>query len=347
MAFFNHRNKQVRYQPLPPRPVIGHRPPIPISDATHSRGQYQFLSNLGQGSFGKVIKAKSVSTEKLVAIKMIEAAATGRVNLQNEVIRKALTEVKTLTELPHPNIVSFLHYYQYSSGTKRGVAIVMEYCSKGSLSRYLAQCGTSRKPIEKQLCFNWFMQLASALLFIHNHKIVHRDLKPDNILIEGDNNLQIADVGIAKAAWEGRLIQVSVAGPTFNDYMTTKAGTPPYIAPEVYTGHYTKACDVFSLGLVFWVMAAMPSSNTIPCSKLFAEQRWLGQRLHTQPNCRHMKASQLNLQPPLTSSQQKEINLFDKMLKYDYKQRPTMDDILKEIGKLKAENLVGKQGSKV
>ena len=136
--------------------------------------------------------------------------------------------------------------------------------------------------------------------------------------------------------------------------MTTRVGTAPYVAPEVYTGHYTKECDVFSLGLVFWVMAAMPNSNIMPSShiaqnwqgfSLIAQQYWLGQRLHTMPHCRCMKASQLNLQPSITSSQQSEINLFDKMLNYDYKQRPIMDNILKEIGKLKAEYLVGKQGS--
>ena len=355
-VFLARRNNQARYQPLPPKFVAGYRPLTP-TDVTHSKGQYQFQSELGRGGFGRVIKARSVATQQVVAIKMIEAVPTFAeifMSVSPEAIRKGLAEVKKLTELPHPNIVSFLQYYQYAEGRKRGIAIVMEHCSKGSLKQYLAQCAPQRKSIEKSLRFSWFMQLASALLFIHNHKIVHRDLKPDNILIGGDDNLKIADVGIATAAWEGQFIQISAVEQSFSSYMTTRAGTAPYIAPEVYTGRYTKECDVFSLGLVFWVMTAMPNSNIIPSSRIAqiwpgfslpVQQYWLGQRLHTMPHCQYMKASQLNLQPSITSSQQSEINLFDKMLKYDYKQRPIMDDILKEIEKLKAEYLVGKQGS--
>ena len=78
---------------------------------THSKGQYQFQSKLGRGGFGRVIKAKSVVTQQLVAIKMIEAIPTFKeiyMSVSPEAIKKGLAEVKKLTELPHPNIVSFL-----------------------------------------------------------------------------------------------------------------------------------------------------------------------------------------------------------------------------------------------
>ena len=150
-----------------------------IDDKTHSRGKYQYMTDLGQGGFGTVIKARVTKTQQVVAIKIVKGRETG------------MKEIKTLMSLPHPSIVGFLDHYQYFDTTE-GVAIVMEFCPGGSLKDQMNMCSTKYEPIKALLRYEWYMQLASGLQFIHNQDIIHRDLKPDNILITANNSLKIA-----------------------------------------------------------------------------------------------------------------------------------------------------------
>ena len=296
----------------------------PQVDQTYSHGRYQCLEKLGQGGFGTVIKAKAVKTGQSVAIKMVKARKTG------------LKEINTLMSLPHPNVVGFLDYYQYADKTTIGVAIVMEFCPGGSLKDRINTCSTKRKPIEALLRYEWYMQLASGLQFIHNRDIIHRDLKPDNILITANDSLKIADVGLAKAAWDG--IQSHSPSSSFCMYLTSIKGTRPYIAPEVWEGHYTKCCDIFSLGLIFWIMAAMPSERTTPRSVVEGSEHWLGQVL-----IGHSITASNVLVPPTRSKSAQEVNLIDAMLCDKYSNRPDNDKILAEIAKLKAEAYIGSE----
>ena len=289
-------------------------------DITHSHGRYQYETTLGQGGFGTVIKAKVVKTRRSVAIKMVKARKT------------ALKEINILMSLPHPNVVGFLDHYPYSNG----VAIVMEFCPGGSLKDRINTCSSKRKPIKALLRYEWYMQLASGLQFIHNQDIIHRDLKPDNILITANNTLKIADVGLAKAEWDG--IQSDSSGDSFCMYLSTIAGTKPYMAPEVWKGHYTEFCDIFSLGLIFWIIAAMPSNRTTPCSVVKGSQYWLGQLL-----IHHSIIASNVLVPPTCSESEQEVNLIDSMLHARYKKRPVIDKILAKIANLKAEAFIGSE----
>ena len=294
----------------------------PQIDETHSCGKYQYITGLGQGGFGTVIKAYVIKTQQVVAIKKVRARQTG------------MKEIRTLMSLPHPSIVGFLDHYQYSDETTNGVAIVMEFCPGGSLKDQINMCSTKCEPIEALLRYEWYMQLASGLQFIHNQDIIHRDLKPDNILITANNSLKIADVGLAKAAWDG--IRSDSPSDSFCMYLSTIVGTRPYMAPEVWEGHYTNFCDIFSLGLIFWIMAAMPSDHTTPCSIVKGSQHWLGQLL-----IGHSITASYVLVPPTCSKSAQEVNLIDTMLHACYKERPIIDEILAKIANLKAEAFIG------
>ena len=311
-----------------------------ISTSTNLEEKYTYSSSLGQGTFGRVIKALVLSTKKYVAIKKIEAnpTVTDHLLMQNpQALENALKEIRRLTVLSHPNVVSCLDCYKYDTDNGKGVAIVMEYCPK-TLQLYLASCWL---PIDSMLRYNWYMQLASALQYIHDHNIVHCDLKPTNILVADGTGLKITDVGIGKAAWD----HLQEEEQSFGFYVMTIEETVPFIAPEVYEGNYKEECDVFSLGLIFWLIAAMPNRITSPVSKYDDKLNPLGRLLYSWKICRAMKASQLSLQPPIPANRVKnlEIDLFDQMLQYNRNKRPKTEQILTSVKDLKANLLVGEK----
>ena len=156
--------------------------------------------------------------------------------------------------------------------------------------------------------------------FIHQKDIAHRDLKPENILIDGKRQLKVADVGIAKALYD----KLEARG-SYQQYMETAAGTRPYMAPEVFNEHYTVSSDVFSIGLVMFVISELPK-NPDPFPKLVplvhnGSNMWcLGDFLHT--HYRHIQKSSTSLlYANNCPSDEKE--LFDSMLQYNYHDRLT------------------------
>ena len=223
--------------------------------------KYTFLSVLGKGSFGTVMKAKDSSTGDLVAIKILTARRSivqwflGR---KSKEITNAHQEVNILQKLDHSNVLRLESYYEFKVNfIETGLAIVTEYCSKGNLQDYLNDLGDS---LNKEFCLLWYSQLTQGLKFIHSKGIVHRDLKPHNILISFDNSLKIADVGLAKAVWDlkSQSNEVSKDNQTFLNYMSSITGTPSYMAPEVRQEHYKPSSDIFSLGLIFIMISEIP-----------------------------------------------------------------------------------------
>ena len=97
----------------------------------------------------------------------------------------------------------------------------------------------------------WMLQMASALAYLHWQNMVHRDLKPENVLLTANGNIKLADFGLAR---KYIAFEPNNAGLVNRCYMQTFAGTPQWMAPEVFDGHYTEASDVFSLGVIFYAI---------------------------------------------------------------------------------------------
>ena len=129
----------------------------------------------------------------------------------------------------------------------------MDYYPGGNLQDRLEEMRNqgNRLTVDKRL--RWYKQLASALEYIHGRGIAHRDLKPENILLDGASNLIVADVGIAKKICDHD------KKASYEYYMKTGTamGCYPYVAPEVFEARYTIECDVFSLGLVMFVICEL------------------------------------------------------------------------------------------
>jgi calcium-dependent protein kinase len=142
-------------------------------------------------------------------------------------------------EVDHPNIIKFYEVYSDAKYYR----IVMEYCEGGELFQHLTQWGRLSEPVSAQI----IKQLIAALKHLHEMNIAHRDLKPENVIFatRGDSkkiHVKLIDFGLSKKFKED-----------FNQ-MRTKLGTPYYVSPEVLEGTYDKRCDLWSLGVMTYML---------------------------------------------------------------------------------------------
>ncbi|MCQ2816192.1 MAG: protein kinase [archaeon] len=196
---------------------------------------YDIVKELGEGGYGKVFKVKSKSTGLIRAMKKI-SKIEGQENIETDI----LNEIEALKKIDHPNIVKIFEYYMDSEG----YYLITEFCSGGELFEIIEQ----KKKLEENIIANIMYQIFNAVNYCHSTiNIVHRDLKPENILIEskdiqtGFYNLKIIDFGTAKIfeknKKENRII-----------------GSPYYIAPEVLSKNYNEKCDIWSCGVILYIL---------------------------------------------------------------------------------------------
>lgn len=305
-------------------------------------GRYRYYSEclLGSGAFGSVLKALDGIKIKVVAIKIVKTKKSIKEYFfwkTPTAIKDTRKEAELLFRLQHDNIVGIWDHFEFKSGRTIGMAIVMEYCPQGNLQSRLELLSSRDKRLTLSERFRWYEQLATALEFIHWREVVHRDLKPANILIDARDNLKIADIGMAKAFYDGKAAynEIDSKFNTFYLYMETFAGTPAYMAPEVEDSHYSSSCDVFSLGLIMLVICEIPK-QPIPSAKFGSLTMILGHLLHVSVAARREKASSLlHVQrcPPL------ELELFDRMLLYSHHDRPKMSVVIDNLEDIKIRSM--------
>jgi len=155
-----------------------------------------------------------------------------------------LNEINTLRTLDHPNIVKI---YEYFEDEKR-FYIVTEHIQGGELFDEIIARG---KFDEKDAAL-LLRQLLSCITYCHSHNIVHRDLKPENVLLEANkrfDEIKVIDFGTAQVFKQGQSLKETI-------------GTPYYIAPEVLNHNYGKECDVWSLGVMAYIiLSGIPPFN--------------------------------------------------------------------------------------
>ncbi|MFN3484090.1 MAG: protein kinase domain-containing protein [Planctomycetota bacterium] len=207
---------------------------------------YELLSRIGQGAMGTVYKARQISMDRIVAIKILSP----RYSKDRSFVERFIREARAVAKLSHENIilgidvgeVGGIHYF------------VMEYVDGVPLSSILKREGR----LDEKRCLTIGLQIARALAHAHKHGIVHRDIKPENIMITSSGLAKLCDLGLAKQT-QGD------AGVTMDG---TSVGTPNYISPEQARGEeqIDTRSDIYSLGASLYHMAtgSPPFSGSNP-----------------------------------------------------------------------------------
>ncbi|GLV45639.1 Protein kinase N [Carabus blaptoides fortunei] len=194
---------------------------------------FRLLSVLGRGHFGKVILSQYRNTGEYFAIKALKKGdIIARDEVESLLSEKRIFEVAN--SIRHPFLVNLFACFQ----TEAHVCFVMEYAAGGDLMMHIhADVFTEPRAVFYAAC------VVLGLQYLHENKIIYRDLKLDNLLLDTDGYVKIADFGLCKE------------GMGFGDRTGTFCGTPEFLAPEVLTEtSYTRAVDWWGLGVLIFEM---------------------------------------------------------------------------------------------
>ena len=192
----------------------------------------KYLRTIDHGAFGTVLHVLDLTTNKDMAVKVINKNAT-----RYSHIDKMKEEVSILRILSHPNIVKFYGYIE----TTNQLLIKMEYIKYGSLKQWIKK----REKISEEEASIILKKILSAIEYLHSKQICHRDIKPENIMLSEENDLnsiKIIDFGLSAQNFD-LLIN--------NDY----CGTYIYMAPELIEKKlYFNSVDMWSIGILMFIL---------------------------------------------------------------------------------------------
>ncbi|MCY1015906.1 bifunctional serine/threonine-protein kinase/formylglycine-generating enzyme family protein [Pyxidicoccus sp. MSG2] len=220
---------------MPPQSVTGSLPPADSRSGAPTSGwtppnefdEFRLVRPLGRGAMGVVYLAHDRSLDRQVAVKFIAAHqpnARARARFQ--------TEAQAIARLKQPNVVTVFRVGEVEDHPY----IVSEYLVGQSLAELLL-------PLPWRRALNLGIGMARGLAEAHGHGVLHRDIKPANVLLTAQNEVKLLDFGLAELVEAGTLPRT--------DTLRTFAGTPRYMAPELFDGtSATPRSDLYALGLV-------------------------------------------------------------------------------------------------
>ena len=195
---------------------------------------YELCNYIGKGGFGRVYKVRHKLSNQYRAMKIIQCKSSSEQHTL--AINK---EINILKNLDHPNIIKVYEFYS----SEKYVYIINELCTGGELFDKIVDV----KHFSESVACNIMRQLLSAIAYCHEKGVIHRDLKPENILIESSEeknkdffNIKVIDFGTCEILKKKKL--------------TEQIGTSFYIAPEVLKNGYNEKCDLWSCGVILYIL---------------------------------------------------------------------------------------------
>ncbi|KAG5185335.1 calcium-dependent protein kinase [Tribonema minus] len=194
-----------------------------------------YKHELGHGHYGVVRRCRDRTTGEAYAVKTIKKSRVSR-------IESLKREIEILRRVRHPNIIALVAVYE----DDRYIHLVTELCTGGELfDRIIKKTESAEGRYSERDAARIVRNILSGIAYCHTqHNICHRDLKPENFLFkraDDDTQIKIIDFGLSRFE-------------EANSAMTTRVGTPYYIAPEVLLRSYDKACDLWSIGVITYIL---------------------------------------------------------------------------------------------
>ena len=199
---------------------------------------YEIVNELGCGAYARVLRVKNRNTNVEYACKELLKSSISDLESFHK-------EISILSTLDHPNIIKLYETCE----NEECIYLIMELCNGGELFDYLITKLEQQQTLTEKEVAHIFKQLMSAVSYCHSNKVSHRDLKPENILITNTSSsspsslqIKVIDFGVSQTLTEDDRI------------MYEQVGTSYYIAPEVLNGSYDHMCDIWSCGVILYVL---------------------------------------------------------------------------------------------